>query len=353
MKELKNYLEAIKGPDQEAISEAGNHWYGVCKPLGSLGILEDLVCKLAGIQKTKDVCIDKRCVLVVCADNGVVEEKVTQSESIISSQVAREIADGKSNINIMAEKAGADTIGVDVGLAYDVEHPNLIQRKIAYGTANFAKKEAMSEKQAVDAIKIGIELVGEVKEKGYQLVVTGEMGIGNTTTASAIAAVLLGMPVKKVTGRGAGLTTEGLAHKKQVIEKALKYHNPNSEDPIDVLKKIGGFDIAAMTGIFLGGAIYGIPVVIDGFISSVAALLAYKLNPIAVDYMLASHMTEEPAGRMIMDELGLKPIIFANMRLGEGTGGVCLLPILDIAIAEYKNAHRFEETEVEQYVELL
>jgi nicotinate-nucleotide--dimethylbenzimidazole phosphoribosyltransferase len=351
--QVKEQIKNITPPDAAAMTVANGHWTGVCKPLKSLGRLEEIIVNLAGIQQTENVTLTKRCALVVCADNGVVAEGVTQSEASVSTSVAIEIAEGKSNINIMAKAAGADTFAVDVGLCSDITHEKLLSRKIAYGTKNMAKEPAMTRQQAMQGIAIGIELVEQVKEQGYQIIVTGEMGIGNTTTSSAVAAVLLQLPVEQVTGRGAGLTTAGLQRKISVITQAIALHAPDVSDPIDVLCKVGGFDIAAMTGIFLGGAIHHVPVVIDGFISSISALLAQRLQPLCKEYMLASHVSGEPAGKLVLTELGLEPLIYANMRLGEGTGGVCLLPLLDIALAEYHQAHRFAETDVEQYVTLV
>jgi len=351
--ELKDRLEGILPLDLTAMERAKKHWDGVCKPLGSLGELEETVIRLAGIQGTKNVTLKKRCAMVVCADNGVVAEGVTQTDASVSSAVALEIAEGRSNINIMAKAAGADTFVADVGLASDIRHPRLWAHKIAKGTANLAKTPAMCKEQACLGILTGMELIRSLKEQGYDIVVTGEMGIGNTTTSSAIAAVLLEKNVSEVTGRGAGLSFAGLARKIRVIEQAIDLHRPDSNDPIDVLSKVGGFDIAAMTGMFLGGAVYRMPVVIDGFISSVSALLAVRLSPACREFMFASHVSKEPAGKMILKELGLSPMIHAGMSLGEGTGGECLLPLLDIALAEYEDAHRFEETQIGQYEPLV
>lgn len=338
--------------DKEAMERAAAVWHSICKPLGSLGEMEEMVIQLAGIFGTEKVTLEHRCAVVVCADNGVVAEGVTQSNAEVTASVALEIAEGKSNINIMAEAAGADTFVVDVGMLKEVSHPALLQRRIAGGTENIALCPAMTREQALQGIEIGVELVRLMKKKGYQIIVTGEMGIGNTTTSSAIAAVLLERAPEEVTGRGAGLTSEGLVRKLDAIKRAIQVNQPDVDDAIDVLAKLGGFDLAAMTGMFLGGGVERIPVVIDGLISSIAALLALKLQPECRGYFLPSHMTEEPAGIAVMERLGCKPVLHAGMRLGEGTGGVCLLPFLDIALAEYHRAHRFQETDVEQYQEL-
>lgn len=349
---MREWDKEITPLDNHAMAKAAAVWRSICKPLGSLGVMEEMVIQLAGIFGTEEVTLSRRCVVVVCADNGVVAEGVTQSGPEVTASVAREIAEGRSNINIMAEAAGADTFAADVGMLQDVSHPALLQRKIAGGTANITEGPAMTKEQAVQGIEIGMELVRLMKERKYQIIVTGEMGIGNTTTSSAMAAVLLGREPGEMTGRGAGLSSEGLRRKKDVVRKAVNVNHPDRKDPLDVLAKLGGFDVAAMVGIFLGGAVEHIPVVIDGLISSIAALLACELQPACKGYLLPSHMTEEPAGAAIMERLGFNPVLHAEMRLGEGTGGVCLLPFLDIALAEYHKAHRFEETDVEQYQEL-
>lgn len=339
--------------DTSVIKKAKENWDRIAKPLGSLGRLEELVVQLAGIFGDEHVRIDKRCALIVCADNGVVAEGVTQSDSAVTASVAREIAAGKSNINIMAAAVNADVYAVDVGMLHDAKCEGIIACKIARGTGNIAKGPAMSREQALQAVRVGISLVGEMKDKGYQIIITGEMGIGNTTTSSALAAVLLGKSAAEVTGRGAGLTTEGFGRKIETVQRAIEVNHATAQDePLLLLSKLGGFDIAAMTGMFLGGAVYGLPILIDGIISSVAALLAYRLAPACKDFMIATHVTEEPAGAAILNMLGLKPVIHAGMYLGEGTGAVCMLPLLDIALNEYRYAHRFAETDIAQYEDL-
>ena len=342
----------ISAPDTEAMKEAQENWTHVCKPLGSLGLFEDLVVKLAGIYGTADVKIDRRCAIVVCADNGVVEEGVTQSGKEVTLAVAEDIAGGTANINVMAGAARVDTFVADVGMEGEPVHPEIKRYKAAAGTENIAKGPAMTRAQAIQGIHAGISLVKEAKDRGYQLAATGEMGIGNTTTSSAIASVLLDLDVETVTGRGAGLSAEGLERKIRAIRKAVAVNGPDASDPLDVLSKLGGFDIAAMTGMYLAGGIYRIPVVIDGMISSVSALLAQMICPGVHSYMLASHVSEEPAGALILKRLGLEAPIHGRMRLGEGTGAVCLLPLLDITLQEYHCARKFGDTGIEQYEEL-
>ena len=340
-------------PSQSAMNDAMGRWNLIMKPLGSLGEFEKMIVKLAGIYGTADFDIKHRCVLVACSDNGVVSERVTQSESAVTAIIAKEMALAKSNINVMARAVDADTFVIDMGMAEEVKDYAIIDMHVRRGTDNIAKGPAMSIEEAVEAVKRGIALVERMTSVGYQVVVTGECGIGNTTTASALAAVILDMDPAAVTGRGAGLSSEMLRHKIEVVRQAIEVNQATREDPLLLLSKLGGFDIAAMVGMFLGGAIYGVPVIIDGFISSVAANLAWRLEPLAKEYMLASHLSEEKGAAFLQNQMGLKSVLHAGMRLGEGTGGVCLLPLLDIAMAEFKKAHRFSETDLKAYVELI
>ena len=338
-------------PDKAAGERAKERWDSVAKPLGSLGLLEEAVCKIAAVQGTPDVDISRRTAVVFCADNGVVCEGVSQSDSSVTALCAREIAEGRSNINALARAYGADVIAVDTGIAGDVNCAALLDRKIACGTRNIALGAAMTRDEAERAIQVGIDIAGELKKNGVNIIVSGEMGIGNTTSSAAVASVLLGLEPREVTGRGAGLDSAGLARKIAVIERATEVNKPDRNDPLGVLSKLGGFDIAGMTGLFLGGAVHHIPVVIDGAISAVSALLAERLCPGCRDYMLPSHVSAEPVGKLLLGELGLKPLITAEMRLGEGTGGIMLLPLLDGALSVYNNAHRFDEIGLERYTE--
>lgn len=345
-------INKITPPDVKAAQAARERWNSVAKPLGSLGLLESAVEKIAAVQGTADVKITNRHAVVMCADNGVVCEGVTQSDSSVTALCAEAIAEGTSNINVLADIYGAKVTAVDIGMAHDVNSERLVNRKIAYGTKNIAEGAAMTVEQAEKAIAVGIDIVRDMKRDGADIIVTGEMGIGNTTTSAALASVLLDMPPKSVTGRGAGLDSAGLKRKIAAIERAIEVNHPEKDKPVELLAKLGGFDIAGMTGLFLGGAFYHIPVVIDGVISAVSALIACKINPLAREYMLASHVSGEPSGKMLLERIGVKPLITAEMRLGEGTGGIMLLPLLDGALAVYNSAHRFDDMGMERYVEL-
>ena len=322
-------------------------WNHVAKPLHSLGRLEEMIVRIADIQQTADVCLSPRCVLVFCGDHGVVKEGVTQSGQEVTALVAKSIAEGTANVNLMASAAQADVFAVDMGMEQDV--PGTIRLKNAYGTANMAKGPAMTRSQAEAAVRSGIDLVGQMKEKGYRLIATGEMGIGNTTASTALSCALLGLEPKEIVGRGAGLSDSGLTRKQNAIERALSVNNPDSHDSMDVLAKVGGYEIAGMVGTFLGGMKHRVPVVIDGVISAVAALTAVRICPECRKFMLPSHMSREPAMVKIVQELGLDPIIHADMALGEGTGAVALFPLLDMAHRVYTGPHTFDDLGMDAY----
>ena len=328
-----------------ARAEARRRWDQVAKPLHSLGKLEDLVAQIAQIQQTADVCITKRCALVFCADHGVVAQGVTQSPSSVTALVAKSIAEGTANVNLMADKT--DVFAVDMGMLMEV--PGTMNCRIAAGTQDMTLHSAMSREQAKQALQAGSDLVGKMKARGYQLIATGEMGIGNTTASAAMACALLGCEPDEITGRGAGLSDAGLARKRSAIRRALDVNQPDPKDPLDVLAKVGGFEIAAMAGAFLGGHKHGIPVIIDGVISAVAALTASRICPEAKECMLPSHMSREPAMARIMAELGLEPVIHADLALGEGTGAVALIPLLDMALRVYHGTHTFNDLGMDAY----
>ncbi|MBO5159119.1 MAG: nicotinate-nucleotide--dimethylbenzimidazole phosphoribosyltransferase [Lachnospiraceae bacterium] len=345
--ELHDLITKITPANEKAYDACIYHFDHIAKPVGSLGKLETLLAKVAGASGTPKIDLSKKCVLVFCADNGVLAQGVAQSIHDVTTAIANSLVRHTTSVNTMAAACGADVFPVDMGMIDQVD--GLIPHSIARGTNDISEGPAMTLEQAKQAILTGIHLVKERKEEGYRIIATGEAGIGNTTTSSAILSVLLDVPVEKVTGRGSGLTDDGLLRKQNAIKKALEVNKPDASDALDVLAKVGGFDIAGMTGAFLGGAIYGIPVIMDGFISGVAALLAVKLCPYVKDYILPSHISAEPAGQMLMEALGLDPIIHANMRLGEGTGAVALMPLLDMAAAVYWNAASFDDINVEAY----
>lgn len=351
--ELAAHIQAVPPFDRDAADAAAARWSSVAKPLGSLGLLEDAVVRIAGLTGDPGYRIDRRAVLVLCADNGVVRQGVTQTGSEVTAALARCLAGRDISVCKMAEVAGAEVIGVDMGINADLGLPEILDRRIAAGTADITEGPAMTREQAERAILHGIELVGMCRDRGFRLLATGEAGIGNTTTSAAMASVLLGRDPAEVTGRGAGLSGEGLRKKVAAIKEAIRINAPDPSDPVDVLAKLGGFDIAGLAGVFLGGAVYRIPVLVDGLISSVAALTARRLCPDSGNAMLATHVSAEPAARWVLEALGLNPLICAGMRLGEGTGAVAALPLLDMAYAVYGKMLTYEEMAIGRYKPLV
>ena len=345
--DLEAVRRAIPRVSEKARAASKAHWDSIAKPLNGLGELETLVTRIAALTGDEKVNIDSRAVLVMCADNGVVAEGVTQSDSSVTAVMAGKIAAHQSSVCQMAKAVRADVEAIDIGMLHRVS--GVRDLHVGCGTENMVNAPAMSRGQALQAIFAGIGLVKEYKEKGYRILVTGEMGIGNTTTSSAMASVLLHMPAAEVTGRGAGLSDAGLARKISAIEKAVACNQPDPADALDVLSKLGGFDIAGMAGVFIGGALYQIPVVIDGLISSVAALTAARLVPECRGAMLASHCSAEPVAEAILRELELTAVLHAGMKLGEGTGAVCLLPLLDMALSVYCGSASFRTVGIDPY----
>ena len=349
---LQEVLSAIHPADAAARQAALDHWSTVAHPLHSLGLLEDAVVRIAAVQGTADVRIDKRVVVAMCADNGVVAEGVTQTGQEITAMVCEGMNRGNSSVCCMARVADARVIPVDIGVAVPVEGENILQRNIRRGTGNLAVESAMTREECERAILTGVEIVRDLAQEGCKLIVTGEMGIGNTTTSAAVTAVLLGQDVEAVTGRGAGLSSEGLRRKVDAIRRGIAVNQPDPADPVDVLSKVGGLDIAGLTGIYLGGALYHVPVLIDGLISSVAALAAYRLCPAARDAMIATHASNEPAGQLVLRALELEPVVYGHLCLGEGTGAITLVPLLDMALALYREMSSFQEFNMDAYVPL-
>lgn len=348
--------------DRDAFSEAARRMDGVAKPLDGLGIFEDMICRIAGMQGTADVDVSKRIAVMMCADNGVVEEGVSQSSYDVTAKVAASMSKGRSSVCLMAERAGADTLPVDVGIKDissleeyntltlgDRGHYRLLNRSAGRGSADFALAPALTEEEFEKCFITGADLAHELSRRGYKIICTGEMGIGNTTTSAALTASLLGLKARDAVGRGAGLDDEGLKIKTGVIESAIQRYDLYHASPVHAACCVGGFDIAALAGLFTGGAECGIPVVADGLISAAAALLAYRMDPDVRDFMLPSHMGGEKAMKHIMKELSLIPPITARMKLGEGTGAVMLLPLLDMALAVYNGSASFDDISVEQY----
>ena len=344
-------LSRIAPADAETRDACLRRWDAVAKPLHSLGLLETLTARMAAVQRTDTPHARRKRVLVFCADNGVIAEGVSQSGSEVTAAVAAALAGGGSNVNIMARCAGADVVAYDVGMASDVDHPLLRRVKCAHGTANLAKGPAMTREQAIFALEAGMNAAADAAAAGCDILVAGEMGIGNTTSSTAVLCALFGLEPEAVTGRGSGLDDAGLRRKVAAIRACLDVNRPDPKDGLDVLCKCGGFDIAAICGVYLAGAALGVPVVLDGLISGAAALLAHRICPAAADALLPSHMSHEPGGHLALDALGLRAPIVADLALGEGTGAVALLPLLDMALAVLNGEHSFESIGMDAYTE--
>ena len=342
--ELNTYLDSIKPLDEAAMAAARERQAQLAKPPGSLGRLEDLSIQLAGITGKVHNEIEKKHLLVFSADNGVVAEGVSSAPQSVTLMQTINLTRHKTGASTLCKHFGCEITVCDVGVNADIKEPKVLNRKIAYGTHNIVKGPAMSRAQAMQAIMTGFELA---QATVADVIGIGEMGIGNTTTSSAVLSVLLDADVEAVTGRGGGITDASFLKKKQVIKDAITINNPDKNDIVDVLAKVGGFDIAAMCGAFLGCAAKRCPVVIDGFISAVAALCAYKLCPNAVQYFIPSHASYEIGYKLAMDAMNLQPLFLLGMRLGEGSGCPLAFEILDAACAILNDMATFDQAGID------
>ncbi|MCR3922817.1 MAG: nicotinate-nucleotide--dimethylbenzimidazole phosphoribosyltransferase [Firmicutes bacterium] len=330
--------------DKSKEEEAQKYLDSLTKPLGSLGVLEDIARKMAGITGEVKPLPPKKTSILMAGDHGVVAEGVSAYPQEVTPQMVLNFLTGGAAMNVLARHAGAELIVVDMGVAADLpEHAILLNRKIAYGTANMAKGPAMTREQTVAALEAGIEVAEQFIARGTGLFGTGEMGIGNTTSSTAITAFYKGCDVAAVCGRGTGADDVRLQHKIKVIEQVLALNKPNADDALDVLAKLGGFEIAGMAGVMLAAAANRVPVMVDGFISSAAALIAANLHPQATEYMLASHLSEEPGHAIALELLHLTPFLRMNMRLGEGTGTALAMPMVDAALKIIHEMASFED----------
>lgn len=337
MDNVDRYIDNLPiGPPKVAAAQrARARWDAIAKPLGSLGALEDAVVQMAALVGNERVNIDRRCVAVLCADNGVVAQGVASTDPAVTGIISQTVLDNESSVCRMSAPVGIDCIAVDMGMFEPIDDARMRNRRIAAGTNDITQGPAMTRTQALQAIRTGVDLVGELAHEGYQLIATGEMGIGNTTTATAMTCAFTGLDPAHLTGRGAGLCDEGLKRKVAAIQRALDVNAAYASNPLDILAKLGGFDIAGMCGMFLGGAVHRVPVIIDGVISTVAAYCAMQLRPECKMALLPSHLSAELAAEALFERMDMEPIIHANMRLGEGTGAACLVPLLDMALSLY------------------
>lgn len=340
-------VQRITPPDSTVMDAARARQLSLAKPPRSLGQLEEISIRIAGITGRVFSRADHRRVIVFASDNGVVEEGVTSSPQSVTLAQTINIARGLTGVGVIARHYHAETDVIDLGVNADFSHPDVRNEKIAYGTKNFAKEPAMTREQAERAICIGIEAVQRAKRDGVEILGIGEMGIGNTSTSSAVLSALLGVSAEETVSRGGGVNDMGFLRKKQVIDQAISLHRPDPSDPIDVLSKVGGFDLCGMTGAFLCAAAERIPVVVDGFISAVAALCAARIQPLCAAYMIPSHASMERGYGMAMNALKLKPILTLDMRLGEGSGCPIAFEIVSTALDVIENMATFEEAAID------
>lgn len=348
---LLSLVGSVGRADEGAAAAARGRWSELAKPLGGLGVLEDDVCVLAAAQGTAFPDISRRSLAVFCADNGIVDEGVSQTGRHVTAAVARSLCAGTSSVCAMARVASCRVVPVDVGIASEVDDPRLLRRPVMRGTRNFLLGDAMTRGECAEAFLAGAE-VAEGLSGGSGILLAGEMGIGNTTTSSAVLSVLLGLDPSETAGRGAGLSDEGLSRKVGVIRRGIALRRLDPGDPLAVVAKVGGLDVAAMAGFFIGAAACRRPAVVDGLIACAAALAAVRLCPAVSGFLVASHEGAERACAPALAEMGLRPAIRAGLRLGEGTGAVAMLPLLDMALEVYGKIATFGEIGVEKYKEL-
>jgi nicotinate-nucleotide--dimethylbenzimidazole phosphoribosyltransferase len=343
---LKEIINGVRPLDAEAMDRAKSRQAQLAKPPGSLGKLEDISIQLAGITGRVNNQVKRKRLIVLASDNGVVAEGVASTPKSVTLSQTINLTRGITGASALAHYFGDEVVVVDMGVEADYNCPQVINRKIAYGTKNLAVEPAMTREQALLAIHTGIELALAARDDRVDIIGVGEMGIGNTTTSAAVLSALLNLPAEETTGRGAGLDDEGLAKKKRVIDSAIKLHKPDRGDPVDVLSKVGGFDLAAMTGVYIGAAYSRIPVVADGLISIVAALSAVKLCPEVRGYIIPSHESFEKGYLTAIRELELEPYLKLDMRLGEGSGCPLAFRIVEAACAIMNGMATFKEAEI-------
>ncbi len=342
MEALKRTVQAIVPLDEPAMQAACRRHDSLTKPPGSLGRLEEIAIRMAGIARTERPNVRRKVIFTIAADHGVAAEGVSAYPQEVTAQMVRNFLAGGAAINVLARHAGAKVVVADFGVAADVPpHPDLVSHKIDFGTRNIAREPAMTREQAIRAVEAAISLVGEA-----DLIGTGDMGIANTTAASAITAAVTRRPVEEVTGRGTGIDDAAWRRKVKVIDGALARHRPDPTDGLDILSKVGGFEIGGLSGVVLGAAARRIPVVLDGFISTSAGLLAAALAPGVKGYLFAAHKSVEQGHGVALGHLGLRPILDFDMRLGEGTGAALAMPIIEAACRTLCEMATFDEAGV-------
>ena len=344
MENMKNKVAAVK---DSLASEAQKHLNNLTKPPGSLGRLEEFAKRIVAITGERMPVLDKKVIFTFAGDHGITEEGVSAYPKEVTPQMVFNFLRGGAGINVLARQAGAEVVVVDIGVDYDFANAaGLVSRKVVHGTANMTKGPAMTRQQAEQCMQVGIDLASEYANKGYHIFGTGDMGIGNTTPSSAIASVLTKTPVADVTGRGTGISEQSLRNKITVIEKSIALNRPDPKDPIDVLAKVGGAEIGGIAGLILGASSERVPVVVDGFISTAGAMIAYEIEPKTADYMFSGHSSVEIGQKAMLRRIGLAPILDLDLRLGEGTGAALAMMMIEAGTRIYREMATFGEAGV-------
>jgi len=347
MNNINDVKDSIKGLDRAFMEKAKERLDSLTKPQGSLGRLEEIATQIVAIREDLSPKADKKVIFTFAGDHGVTDEGISAFPKEVTPQMVFNFLNGGAGINVLARQAGAEVAVVDIGVDFDFKGvPGLLHRKVVSGTKNMAKGPAMTREEAERCLLMGIDMAEEYAKKGYNLFGTGEMGIGNTTPSSAIIAVISGKDVAEVTGKGTGIDGPAFDNKVKVIKKAIEVNSPDRSDPIDVLAKVGGAEIAGIAGLCLGAAANRVPVLIDGFISTAGALIAYEIEPKVKDYMISAHRSVEAGHQFMLDHMGLRPLVDLDFRLGEGTGAAIGMNIVESALRIYNEMATFAEASV-------
>lgn len=346
MRLLRQTVESIGELDAKAMAEAVERQNRLTKPPGSLGVLEELAVRVAGITSSPLPDIGDKVIITMAGDHGVVAEGVSAYPQEVTAQMVSNFVRGGAAINVLARHAGARVVVVDMGVAAPVVQEGVMHRRIRPGTDNMAQGPAMSIEEAVASLEAGIGVVDQEIERGAQLIGTGDMGIGNTTPSSAVLAVFSGMPAERFVGRGTGIDDASWKRKVSTVYRALEVNRPDPRDAVEVLAKVGGLEIGGLAGCILGAAARRVPVLVDGFISGAAALVAARIEPKAREFMIASHLSVEPGHRLMLELLGLKPVLQMNLRLGEGTGAALAMNLIDASLKIMREMATFDSAGV-------
>lgn len=347
--DLKKICSSITNVNSKFAEQAQQRLDSLTKPQGSLGRLEEFAKQLVAITEDPMPSLAKKAVFTFAGDHGVADEGVSAFPKAVTQQMVFNFVNGGAGINVLARHAGADVVVVDIGVDGDlgnIKSDAFISRKVVSGTMNMRKGPAMTREEALKCIAVGIGLADEYAKKGYKILATGEMGIANTTPSSAITAVLTDKTVEEITGRGTGINDEAWKHKVQVIKDAISFNMPDPANPVDVLAKVGGAEIGGITGLIIGAAANKVPIIIDGFISTAGALIAYMIEPKTKEYMFAAHNSQEAGHKALLEKIGLRPILDLDLRLGEGTGAALAMLMIEGGLKIYKEMATFAEASV-------